>query len=192
MNYCSTTDVIDHTQDEEMLISSLDILIPAVSRAIDGFCHRSFGTDTEGKVYDFPSKDKIWLRDDLISLTTIETNAGQSFDDTYFHLCPISGPPYAWIEMGASTTLNWATTPKRALTITGIWGYAASLPDDIKLACVVWVAAIYAQSTTAGLIKIDGGDISMTLRELTKDPPAEVLPFLVPHIKPRIAAIGVR
>lgn len=192
MNYCSVQDVIGHTQDEEMLVASLNILIPAISRAIDGYCHRSFATSNEGRIYDYPKGDKIWLRDDLISLTTIETNAGQSFDDTYFFLCPISGPPYAWIELGPSTTLSWATTPKRALTITGNWGYAASVPDNIKLATVIWSAALYAQATTAGLIKVDGGDISMTLRELTKDPPAEVLPLLVPHIRPRIAAIGAR
>lgn len=191
-DYCTVQDVMAYTMDDQMDVSLLNLLIPSISRAIDAFCHRSFSVVTEARSYDLVNPAKIGLRDDLIALTSVTTNAGQTFDDTDFVLGPLSGPPYAWIEPNYDVTLNWANTPKRALTITGSWGYQASAPANIKAACAIWTAILYAASTTTGFAAVSGGDVEMKIKDLNEKPPAEVLPFLLPHVKVRIASVSMK
>lgn len=183
MNYCTQGEVLTYNQDPDMDAEMINLLIPAISAGIDRHCRRIFATVTEGRVYHLEDNTQIKLRDDLVSLTSVATNASQTLAASDFYLEPLSGPPYRRIICKPNIYLQYTNTTRAALTVTGIWGYKASVPDEIKMACLIWVSVLYAQSTVHGIAEVSGGDINARLRAMTDKPPVEAIPFLSPFVR---------
>ena len=169
-----------------MLESLLVLLIPSVSRAIDRYCRRTFYTVAEARDYDYTTSPAIRLRDDLVSLTGITCNDDAEVDVSNLVLEPRIGPPYsriAW-KQGVGVGFTWTGTQTSALSIEGVWGYKASLPPDIALACMAWVSDIYAMSDSRGLESMSGGGVRASLRKLDEGPPPDVKGWLDHYRKP--------
>lgn len=167
-------------------------LLSPVSRAIENYCHRTFFTADEDRSYDWPQDGYLRLRDSVVAVTQITTNAGQTLTASQLRLRPQAGPPYyeihPKIELGY--VFNYSVTPMDALTVTATWGYKASVPEEIELAAKTWIAEIYNHSDMRGLESTSGGAIQLKVTKLTKDPPDDVALLLNPFRKRQIWQAG--
>lgn len=185
-SYTTVDAVRIFNQDDEMSDALLLALIPSISRAIDRYCRRTFFTVDEAREYDWTNDPAIRLRDDLVSLTSITCNDDEEIDITQLVLEPRIGPPYsriAW-KQGVGASFTWTGTKTGALSIEGVWGFKADLPDDIELACKAWVSDVYAQSDSRGLESMSGGGLRASLSKIVEGPPADVKGWLDHYRKP--------
>ncbi len=125
--------------------SMLDRIIEAQSRTIDRRTHRFFIPRTATRLYRWPQSqtmpgDVLWLDQDLISLTTLKSEAQNSSPTTiaatdYFLEPNNTGPPYNRIEIDQSSTAAFqgGDTPQRSISVLGSWGYS----NDTKSAGTV-------------------------------------------------------
>jgi hypothetical protein len=189
--YTNLADVRLFNQDDDMDEDLVVQLIAGVSRAIDRYCHRVFFTTTEERLYDWTGTDGLRLRDDLVSLTSVATNAGQTFAANKFVLEPRIGPPYARLTFkdGLGLAFQWSLTKTEAITVAGVWGYKATVPEDIVLACKAWVSDVYVQAGSRGLDSMSGGGVRAAMRKLDEGPPPDVKGWLDHYKKP--SRIGV-
>ena len=189
--YTDLAQVRTFNQDEDMLEDLVMFLIPAVSRAIDRLCRRVFFTTQAMRIYDWQDNHTVRLRDDLVALTTILTNTGQTFTANDFVLTPYEGPPYARLvaREGLGSSLVYQATRTAALQVNGLWGYQMTLPPEVGLACTAWVSDIYAQSDTRGLESMSGGGVRAAMRKLEEGPPPDVKGWLTPFFKPTRLAV---
>ena len=116
----------------------IDALIEGASREVDRRTRRRFIPITEARTYDWPQpsrlspgdSDKLWLNEDLLSVTTLKTKAQDSSPTTisssdYFTEPENYGPPYNRIEIDKSSSAAFEAgdTPQRSIEVTGSWGY---------------------------------------------------------------------
>lgn len=113
--------------------ASVDRAIDAASRAAEGICGgRVFYPTTGTRSVRWPDPqgsavERLWLDFDLISLTSITTDNG----DTVLTPADVllepneSGPPYDRLEVDLSTSAVWSAgdTWQRAVRIVGVFGY---------------------------------------------------------------------
>ncbi len=128
--------------------SRLEDLVTAVSRLVDGYCHRRFYTTTEDEVRTFTAQERTYLNPgvDILSVTTLSTdNDGDRtyecvWEDTDYDLRPynavLDGKPYTWIEVASGGNFVFPSTPK-GVKIVGKFGYSASTPAVVKQACLI-------------------------------------------------------
>lgn len=178
MDYCTPNDVRSYLQDDQLSIAILRLIIPGVCRAVDTYCHRTFSPTTGSKLYDYKHPTRLILRETMVSLTGITTNAGQVITPIMTILDPIDGPPYNEISLIDGLTFAWSVTPRRAITVTGTWGYQATIPPAIRLGTTMWAADVYARSDVRALTGIRGGSTTIQVAELNEKPPADVQPYL--------------
>jgi len=191
-NYTDLAAVRSFNQDDDMLEELVEALIPAVSRAIDRVCRRKFFTVEDVRLYDWQDGNQLRLRDDLISLNSVTTNANQMFVADTLVLDPRSGPPYMRIGVRSGMGARFAYTVSytEAISVDGVWGYQPVLPVEIDLSCKAWVSDIYAGSDTRGMESMSGGGIRASLRKLEEGPPPDVKGWLSSFIKPTRLASG--
>jgi len=113
----------------------VDRLIETASRILDRLTRRYFIPRTETRYYPWPplqaSRSHIlWLDQDLISVTTLQTQAQDTsptiISSSDYFLEPINtGPPYNRIEIDLSSSAAWEAgdTPQRSISVLGSWGY---------------------------------------------------------------------
>lgn len=191
--YTTLEAVRSFNQDDEMDEELVLALIRGVSRAIDSYCRRVFYTTEDTRIYDWTDPYAIRLRDDLLSLTSVATNANQTLAAENFILDPRIGPPYARITLkqGLGVAFNWSVTRDAALSITGVWGYKSTLPDEIELACKAWVSDVFVQAGSRAIDSMSGGGVRASMRKLEEGPPPDVKGWLDHHRKPsRLGAVG--
>ena len=159
----SSIPVVDTSRDE--LITQI---IPEVSRHIDTYCHRFFYPKTATTyIYDYQGESKLWLRDDLQTLTAVQNGDGTALDVSTLLLYPLNGPPYQWIEMNRSSgvTFRWTpTTNQRAITVTGTWGFLVNgaTPPSITAACNAWISYLLKVGKLAGVKSTTIGDYTVS------------------------------
>jgi len=160
MAYVTTTTLKAYlgftTSGDDSLLSTL---ITAAQSVVEGpypGTDRKWEARSETQYYDYQSRTRLDLRDDLISVTTLTNGDGETMtEDTDFHLYPLSGPPYRWIEIKSDGTQNfqWSGTPQRALNIVGSWGYTTTAPQRIVQA-TTRLAAYYYHQKDAGVYDV--------------------------------------
>jgi len=179
----------------------INFLIPKISREIDEVCHRHFYPITDAKVHDFQTEQKIWLRDDLDSLTSITNGDGSSFDLTKIMKYPLSGAPYQWLEVvhGSSQWFLWnqtLSTPQQCLTVTGSWGYlkGGTTPSPIVNATVAWISYLLKVGKNAGIKSKTIGDYTVSyssvLDYLRQGPPNEAQEYISHYVRRRFATMS--
>lgn len=187
--YCTSASVKQALSDQDMSDTVLALLIPAVCSGIDKYCHRTFEPVTETRAYDLEDTRIVRLRDDLVSITSVTTNAEQTFTAADFLLEPRSGPPYRWLKLKVGKTFYYSGTTEEAISITGAWGYKATVPTEVTLAAKLWAGILYNQMDVLGFESVNGGELSAKLVPLTDAPPAQILALISPlrHISIRSA-----
>ena len=178
---------IDGTGDDVLLTD----LISRAQAAIDRYTGRTFeasadstrkftvGVDTDGQ--------KLYLDEDLASITTITTNADNASPDTLTTSDYITHPrnrtPYYAIEILTSSDYDWDYTDdaENGITVAGKWAWSETAPDDIVHACLRLAGYYYRQKdagvfdTTAipdaGIIQVPQGiprDVQLILNPYKK------------------------
>lgn len=157
----------------------IEDVITAVSRWIDGYCHRRFWKDTEAttRTYVPTCRDRLKI-DDLVSLTTLKTDAAGdgTFETTWtssdYQLLPLN--PSMWPETRPYNELKaigdytfpypvtgWQRREDR-VQISGIFGWPA-VPQAVEQACLIQAASVFTRrnspngtigSTDFGVVRV--------------------------------------
>jgi hypothetical protein len=159
----------------------LETIIEAASRTIDSDCARFFyksATD-ETRYYTAELSDKLFLSDDLVSITELATDgdndrtwaeiwsATADYDLVPYNAAAI-GDPYTAIEMidtGAYTFPHY----RKGVKITGVFGYPA-VPKKITQACILLSSRLFKRlSTPLGVASMAAmGEVQISIKD--KDP----------------------
>jgi len=118
----------------------IDETIEAQSRQIDQWTRRIYIPRTETRLFEWPARQStrghsLWLDFDLLSLTTLQTEAQNATPTTiastdYFLEPNNQGPDgntrYDRIEIDLSSNaaLESGDTPQRSISVLGSWGYS--------------------------------------------------------------------
>lgn len=189
MNYCTSSDIRDLADDQELSAAVLGLIIPAVSRAIDRHCRRRFYATTTAKPHDYDTAKPgiIRLTDDLLSLTSVTTTAGDSLTASDFLLEPVS-PPYARLILKPNRVMTYEDTPKQAITVTGSWGYSATAPEEVAIVAKLWTLMLYRRLDLVGVDAARIAGVSLQIPTLTDKLPEELAGWLKPLVRHRIGA----
>lgn len=168
----------------------LDVLVTAVSRAIDGYCRgRQFYATTETRYFDYVEPYRLWLDKDLISITTLTSGGVTLTDGTDFVKWPYSGPPYRRLDVltNGGALFQFSGTPQRAISLAGSWGYAATTPTPVALAAKLWCAVYIARQGREGVsskgLSDAGGDFRVNFEAFdASNPPPLVASLLTPFV----------
>jgi len=161
----------------------IESIIEGASRYIDGKTGRTFYTRSETRYMDTPDGRELWLDDDLISISTLTNGNATVLTTSDYVLLPNNASPKYSIKLRDASSASWElsstdNSPEKAITIVGSWGYAATAPDDVALACLMISEAAYkrrfgenmsgtATITAAGVV-IAPQDIPAGARELLR------------------------
>jgi len=185
--YCTLGEVkaaLDITGDQED--SLLYKLMSVAKRAIDNHCRRTFNTTTEARYFDGVA-DKLHVPD-LLSVTSLKTDTDgdgvyeTTFASTDYLLYPYDEPPYWKVQLSeASAQSNFATGKRQAVEITGTWGYATSVPDDIQLIAIMQAARLYRLSKGGFGTEIGAPEIGV--QTIYQGLPSDAKRLLDPYVK---------
>lgn len=142
---------------------TIDRLIEAVSRDLDGSCRTRFIPTLDTRYLPYTSKyvrgGRLYFDADLWSLTTLKdqgTTLRALTSGTHFILQPENdGPPYHWAEILTSQSLNFesgATTPQRSFEIVGMWSRHSATQTASQLDGAI-------TTTTATTLSVDNGSL---------------------------------
>ena len=149
---------------------TIDRLIEAVSRDIDGAARTRFIPLTDTRYLPYSSKylrhGRLYFDADLWSLTSLKdqgTTLRTLTSGTHFILQPENeGPPYHWAEILQSQALSFesgSTTPQRSFEIIGQWSRHSATKAASQLDGAI-------TTTTATTLQVDDGskvDVGDTL-----------------------------
>lgn len=126
----------------------LEDIIEAASRYIDKITSRTFYGVTATRLFDLPAGPVLYLDEDLITVTTLTNGDGSTIAAANYWLHPLNTSPKYAIQLKQSTSLSWlpssAGDSVGCISVAGTWGYSATAPDNIKLACLL-IANSYRQ-----------------------------------------------
>lgn len=124
------------TVDDNVIID----IIEGASRWIDAETGRTFYARTETRYYDVPEDRFLPLDDDLLTVTTLTNGDSQVLTTSHYNLWPKNKAPYLAINMKESSPYYWASdsdsNTEAVITVVGTWGYSATAPSDINIACL--------------------------------------------------------
>lgn len=141
------------SNDDTLLTS----IIQYVSKEFEVYCNRFFKKDQRSKYYDAGNRFfnlTAWPIDSTTTFTVTYDSDVQTINDDYF----------VWYDEGV---VEFYETPTRSepkqVYITWTGGYTETssvlaVPDDLKFACVMQCAFVYARRRTLGLSGINSPD----------------------------------
>ncbi len=144
----------------------VDRAISAASDLIDGDLNRIFYPVTATRYKDFPNWQytypwRLWLdADEVVSVSTL-TAGGTVISPSNYNLEPANlGPPYDRIELNRSSTATFApsTTPQRAISIAGVFGFGADKDPAGTLAAAM-TDTVGTTATVSDSSAIGVGDV---------------------------------
>jgi hypothetical protein len=149
MSYCTATDVqvalnIEGTQDDGWLTG----LTASASAWVDVHCGVPVGgfavTTDSTRQYDVCGIDDGALRLDapLVSLTSLTNGDGTAISTATVRLYPLNSGHYWSIRM-LSTGVGWQWVQDGLYTVTGKWGWSATVPTPVKEATIMLAAWMY-------------------------------------------------
>lgn len=131
---------------------ALESVIEAASRHIDALTGRQFYTSTsEARVFTADDNYVVFV-DDLLSVDSLKTDddGDRAYSTTWgmddYDLCPANaaakGLPYRWIETTPNSDYYFPMA-RRAVQVTGTWGYSSSVDHRVKEACLLLAARVF-------------------------------------------------
>ena len=129
--------------------TAMDVFIEAASRWIDSKTDCRFYASTETRYFTPDWSDLIYI-DDLISVTTLKTddNEDGTYETTWttddYVLEPRNAAtnttdpkPYRQVRTDVNGDYTFPVGVRYGVEIVGSWGYASSVPDYVKAACLL-------------------------------------------------------
>lgn len=154
--YCSLAEVkasarITDSVDDTLL----ELAVESASRLIDSYTQRYFYNGGTATRLFVPQDSYVTEIDDLVSLTTLQTSDGDSFDTTWaskdYQLEPLNGivdglTGYPATRVRAVDDYLFNVLDGEAtVRITGVWGWS-SVPTAIKQATIIQAARIFKRN----------------------------------------------
>jgi hypothetical protein len=154
--YCSLADVKSSARITDNVDDSmLELAVESASRLIDSYTQRYFYNAGTATRLFAPQDSYVTELDDLITLTTLQTSDGESFDTTWqakdYQLEPLNGVVDGLTNHPATriravddfifTYLDGEATVR----VTGVWGWSAT-PTAVKQATVIQAARIFKRN----------------------------------------------
>ena len=203
-DYCSSSDVV--TQLPESGLSSttdydvqLGVLCTAASRFIDkevgrwpGFFYPS--TDDETRYFDGNGEQELDI-DPVVSITSLSVSEEGSYSSSDYTAWTENTDFFSWpynsvdqpirrvIVDPNGSKLNW-TRFKKALKVTGVFGYSATVPEIIQFACVAQVVRWYMKAKQAWQDGSANPDLGMMVYAKRLDPDIKEMlwPFMLDNV----------
>lgn len=157
-NYCTIDDVKGTAKGRlDIDISDydydLDMMIEGVSRAIDrhyGVVDNSFAASaTATRYYDYDAGRihgrTLVLDMPIISVSSIVNGDGTTLLANDYRLMPRNGRWYNEIKLreNSSAIAAWSFLTDGEIEVTGIWGFTATVPAEIREGCAYWCAWLH-------------------------------------------------
>lgn len=186
-DYTTVTTVKDYLRISSSSDDSLlgDFVVRA-SRMIEDFCGRWFDARAETRYFDATGShitgNLLLLDADLLSITTLVNGDGTTISADDIILRPINWPPYFGIALRHNSGLRWTYVddPRGAISITGLWGYASTVPEPVRHAATRLAIWLYRQRDHAQAVdEADGGHL-----------PRDVRSMLLPYVRLRMRILG--
>lgn len=121
--------------------------ITAAQKYIEWYTGREFEDVEETRYFDGPGGTILYV-DDYVSITTFQTLEidGSTIQETYvatdYFEYPLNKSPKFIVKLSPDGNQGAFPRGKKRIKIAAVWGYASSVPEDIKLATTQLVAAI--------------------------------------------------
>lgn len=135
--------------------AALGRAIERASRWLESATSRVFSPQYGARSFDAPDGPLLWLHDDLDTAAAVVDGSG-TLAATSYVLYPYNSRPKAAIELVDGTSWTFGVTRRAAITVTGWWGYPASLEAVGTLAL-----ALAAGATS---LTLAGCQVGWTLR----------------------------
>lgn len=153
-----------NTADDDTLIADL---ITHTESYIESETGRKFDESATTRNFDAVADADgltLFLDEDLASITSITNGDADSTVITsgQYVTEPRNDTPYYSIRLLSSASVTWEYTndPEDAIAINGVWAFGATVPEDIKLACLDIVKVLYRSrdaNNLTGQTIISGG-----------------------------------
>ena len=148
----------------------------AVTRWIDNYTGTSFEEEDTYKLYDGDGTRDLMI-DDLLTLTKVEIlDDDGDVDDTLdstseYYLYPANKTPKNRIRINtANAPIAVYPSGHQNIKVTGTFGNTSTIPEDIRLAATMLVAAIIRDSQTDLTGKVETerlGEYSVTFQDIS-------------------------
>lgn len=164
---------------------ALALLISAASNAIEKRCRRVFAQATLTETYSGSGHGRVWLNRPPISSITSVSVDGVALDNT-------NGDAWSYVsetgELRRGTSRYAGGFASDDIDVVYVGGYA-SIPPDIKVACITLVKHLADGARQTGLLKSESiGDYSYTMADgMLASMPPQTLALLAPYIMDQIA-----
>jgi hypothetical protein len=146
----------------------IESIIEGASRYIDRETLRTFyARAAEARLQDVPDGQTLYVDDDLFSIDTggLVNGDGTVIVAANYQLLPLNKSPKYAIRLNLSSSYAWAisssTGASGAISVTGSWGYSATAPHDIRLACLTIAKGVYnrrfGENQSSDTITVAGG-----------------------------------
>ena len=173
-----TIETLD-TQDDAML----EACIEGASRQIDAFTGTRFYV-VSGEVRYFTALNGYTVAiDDATAITALaqDLQLNRTYSETFsadqYDLTPdnavANGKPYQQIILRPLAPKGFLLD-RRAIKVTGSFGYAASAPPAVKQACLLLAAALFRRKDAPFGIA-GGGEVGQAIQLAAMDPQAKLL-----------------
>lgn len=182
-------DVDDH-QDDEIIENALE----SVSRLIDKLTGRRFYVVSETRYFTAECSDWLPVPDiQAISGLWTDEASGRTYTDTWaatdYDLVPYNAQadtaepePYTDIEITPLGSYTFPVGMRKGVKITASWGYATSIPSEIKEACCMGAHRIMKRhQTPLGISAAPNlAQVQVRVEQLRTDPDfmAMIAPFV--------------
>lgn len=171
------------SEDDAVLVRLLD----AATRNIDQACNRPCGfiADTTASARTYQGNNKGWLRiDECVSVTQVRVRPSSTSsyeawtssdyltatgDERYpnYNSLPITA---LRVDPNGDYSIFYRDGTYPTVEVTARWGYAASVPADIKIACIMQATRWYKRLQSAMSDTVASGEMGMLLYTQSLDP----------------------
>jgi len=152
----------------------IEDLIEAASRYIDAQSGRTFYARTETRYFSVPSGRELRFDDDLLTITTLTNGDGTIIASTEYYFTPRNVTPKYGLKLKESSSVAWypdsSSNYEYVISILGTWGYSATRPDDVNVACLEIAKAAYGRRTGENMSStatLTSGGVVITPRDIT-------------------------
>lgn len=152
----------------------IEDLIEAASRHIDAQTGRTFYARTETRYFSVPGGRELRFDDDLLTITTLTNGDAATVASTEYYFMPRNVTPKYGMRLKESATTVWApdssSNYEYVISILGTWGYSATRPDDVNVACLEIAKAAYGRRTGENMSStatLTSGGVVITPRDIS-------------------------
>jgi len=155
---------------------AIEDMVEMASRLIDAETHRTFYARTETHYFDYTSSRSLYMDDDLLTITALTNGDDTVITSADYNLFPLNKSPKNEIRIKQSSTYYWDSdgdsNTEGVISVAGTWGYSATVPDNIKHACISIVISAYHRrygEGVEGVATITAAGVVITPRDIPAD-----------------------